>query len=157
MPLLNYTTKIPYEKTIAQIEALLIIHGASGIHKKVDSQHHVCALVFGLETPNGTLPIKLPIEVEATHKVLKRQYLNREVSKRFVTEDHARRVAWRIIKDWLEAQVWLVETEMAKMEQIMLPYLVVDKEYTLYEVMRDRGFLLKEGTISDTDPIQRED
>lgn len=144
-PLLNYTTKIPYEKTMAEVEALLMVHGASDIYKKVDDQGHVTALLFRLRTPDCNLPIKLPIDVDATLKVLKKQYLNQEIERRFTTEDHARKIAWRIIKDWLKAQVWLVETQMAKMEEILLPYLVVDKERTLYEAMRDKHFLLRSG------------
>lgn len=143
--MLNYTTKIPYQKSMAEIEALLMIHGASDIYKKVDEEGHVSALLFRLRTPDGNLPIRLPIDANATLEVLKKQYLNREVDKRFATKDHARRVAWRIIKDWLEAQVWLVETQMAKMEEILLPYLMVDKDRTLYEAMKEKHFLLGPG------------
>jgi len=143
--LLNYSTKIPYQRTMAEIEALLMVHGASEIYKKVDDEGYVSALLFRLRTPDGNLPIRLPIDVNATLEVLKKQYLNREVDKRFATKDHARKVAWRIIKDWLQAQVWLVETQMAKMEEILLPYLMVDKDRTLYQTMRDKHFLLGEG------------
>lgn len=145
MPLLNYTTKIPYQKTMAEIEALLMVHGASDIYKKVDEEGYVSALLFRLRTPDGNLPIRLPIDADATHKVLQRQYSNREIDKRFTSKDHARRVAWRIIKDWLQAQVWLVETQMAKMEEILLPYLMVNKDRTLYDAMRDKHFLLGSG------------
>lgn len=143
--MLDYTTKIPYEKTMAQVEAILMTHGARDIYKKVDSEGHVYVLIFSLSTPDGNLPIRLPIDADATLEVLKKQYLNREIDKRFTSKDHARKVAWRIIKDWLEAQVWLVETQMAKMEEILLPYLMVDKDRTLYEAMKDKHFLLGEG------------
>lgn len=145
MPLLNYTTKIPYEKTMAQVEALLRMHGASGIYEKVDDQGYVSALAFTLRSPNGDLPIRLPVGVNATYKVLEKQYANREIERRFASRDHARRVAWRIIKDWLEAQVWLVEAEMARMEEILLPYMMVDEERTLYEAIKEKHFLLDKG------------
>lgn len=145
MPLLNYTTKIPYDKTMMQIEALLMTHGAKDIYKKVDDDGCVCALVFSLKTPDGNLPIRLPIDADATLKVLTQQHRNREIEKRFANKDHARRVAWRIIKDWLEAQIWLVETQMAKMEEILLPYMMVNKKQTLYEAMKEKHFLLGEG------------
>jgi len=145
MPLLDYSTKIPYERTMSQVEAILMVHGAKDIYKKIDNQGHVYALIFTLPSPDGNLPIRLPIDANATFEVLKKQCQNRQVAKRFATEDHARRVAWRIIKDWLEAQVWLVETQMAKMEEILLPYMMVTKDKTLYETMIDRHFLLDEG------------
>lgn len=151
-PLLNYTTKIPYEKTMTQVEALLRMHGATGIYEKVDAQGYVSALAFTLRTADGDLPIRLPVDVDSTYKVLKRQYANREIERRFADKDHARRVAWRIIKDWLEAQIWLVETEMARMEEILLPYMMVDEDRTLYEAMKEKHFLLGKGKDQSQEP-----
>ena len=61
--------------------------------------------------------------------------------------DQAERVAWRICKSWLEAQITLINLEQAKMEEVFLPYLVVGKNNeSLYEVMKDKQFLLPSGT-----------
>ena len=39
----------------------------------------------------------------------------------------------------------IVETEMARTEQVFLPYMMVDKERSLYEAIRDKHFLLEPG------------
>lgn len=39
----------------------------------------------------------------------------------------------------------ITETEMVRMEQVFLPYMMVNKDQTLYEAMRDKHFLLGEG------------
>jgi hypothetical protein len=37
----------------------------------------------------------------------------------------AERIAWRICKTWLEAQITLINLEQAKLEEVFLPYLVM--------------------------------
>ena len=38
--------------------------------------------------------------------------------------EQARRVAWRILKDWVAAQLAIVEAEQAQMAEVFLPYAV---------------------------------
>lgn len=46
----------------------------------------------------------------------------------------AERIAWRNVKDWISAQVALVETEQATMDELFLPKLVDRNDRTLYQV-----------------------
>jgi len=79
-------------------------------------------------------------------RVLQRQAYNREIPARYANkEEHAYRVAWRIIKDWVEAQMSLLETEMVKMEEIFLPYVITPWGKTVYQVMAEKRFLLGPG------------
>ncbi|MBA7593472.1 hypothetical protein ES703_00392 [subsurface metagenome] len=103
------------------------------------------ALSFTVKTPNGELPIRMPIDAAATLRVLQRQYQNREIPAQYANEAHAYRVAWRIIKDWVEAQVSLLETEMVRMEEIFLGYIIAADGQTLFEKLEQRGFLLPPG------------
>ena len=48
-------------------------------------------------------------------------------------QEQALRVAWRITKDWIEAQMAIVETHMVTMPQVFLPYVVTDNQQTVYE------------------------
>jgi len=52
------------------------------------------------------------------------------------------RVSWRILKDWVEAQMALVETHMVTLEQVFLPYAVTDDGQTIYDRLRGSNFLL---------------
>ena len=142
MPLLDYTTSVPVSRTVAQVQAKLIEHGARAVMMEYDNQGRIMALAFKVKTPNGELPIRLPIDAAATLKVLQRQHYNGEIPARFAGEEHAYRVAWRIIKDWVEAQMSLLETEMVKMEQIFLPYIITRDGQTVYQVMAEKHFLL---------------
>lgn len=146
MPLLNYTTKVPVARTISQIQAKLVEHGARAVMMEYGNDGRVKALSFEVPMPNGEkLPIRLPVDTEATLRVLKRQWDERLIESKYANGAHAYRVAWRIIKDWVEAQMSLLETEMVRMEEIFLPYVLIGEGRTIYEVMADKHFLLGEG------------
>ena len=103
-------------------------------------------LAFQVLTPHGGVGIRLPIAPDAVLAVLTRQNRLGKIPKRFVNHPQAVKVAWRIIKDWVEAQMAILETEMVKMEQIFLPYVIVPNGQTLYEVIANKHFQLPEGT-----------
>ena len=53
------------------------------------------------------------------------------------------RTAWRIVKDWVEAQMALVETRMVTVPQVFLPYTLMRNGRTLSETgAQDPKFLL---------------
>ena len=141
MALLNYTTQIEAIKTVSEIMGILVAHGAREVLTQYDDDHRIQALLFNVRTPQGECEFKLPVDAEATLQVLQRQ----RVPGRYLNHAQAVRVAWRIVKDWVEAQMALLETEMVKLEQIFLPYMVTPQGNTLYEAIRDRYFLLPEG------------
>ena len=145
MALLNYTTSIEAAKTVGEIQGILAGHGATSILTDYATDGTVKALSFKVTTPQGNVAIRLPIDPSAVLKVLTRQSSLGRVPKRYLTHTQAVRVAWRIVKDWVEAQMAILETEMVKMEQIFLPYVITQSGRTLYEVMVDHHFQLKEG------------
>lgn len=142
MGLLNYTTQIEAIKTVGEIQGILAGHGAKSIKTDYSDDGQVEALSFLIQTPHGEVGIRLPIDPEAVLKVLTQQNRLGRVPKRYITRAQAVRVAWRIVKDWVAAQMAILETEMVKMEQIFLPYVITESGRTLYEAMIDRHFQL---------------
>jgi len=140
MPILNYTTSVPAMRTIGQVQGKLAEHGAKAVMMNYE-QGRVSSLAFQVDGPAGPLSIKLPVDLKATLRVMERDGLQ----QRYLTEDHAYRVSWRIVKDWLEAQMALLDTEMVKMEQIFLPYIITRDGNTVYEIMAGLNFQLPEG------------
>ncbi len=137
MPILNYTTKVDVYKTVGEIQGNLVRNGAKKILTDYDDDGYIVALSFMVDTPSGLVPIRLPSNVSRVHAVLLRQK---------VKCDHAQaeRVSWRIVKDWIEAQMAILESEMVTMDEIFLPY-VVQKEQTHYEAFREKQLKLSEG------------
>lgn len=141
MPLLNYTTKVGPERTIAEIQKLLVEGAATSIRTDYEDGRPA-AVTFTIDTAFGRRTFRLPVAAERVQAVLLRQ----RVEPRFSTLEHAERVAWRIVKDWLEAQVAIIETEMVTLDQVMLPYMHdALAGRTFYEAYRDQQLALPAG------------
>lgn len=134
MPILNYTTKIDVYKTVGEIQGNLVKHGAKKILTDYDDNGRIVSLSFMIDTPSGTMPIRLPSNVDQVLKVLLKQKVNCD-------REQAERVAWRIIKDWIEAQMAILESQMVSMDEIFLPY-IVQGEKTVYQLFRDQQMRL---------------
>jgi len=136
MSLLNYTTTISAAKTIGEIQQRLAAHGVGAVTVAyVDREP--AAIAFSIATRLGTQTYRLPANIDAIERLLER--LPR--AKR--TRDQATRVAWRIIKDWVEAQTAIIQAGMVSMDQIMLPFLeTAPGGPLLYEAYLDHGMKL---------------
>jgi len=145
MPLLNYTTSIEATKTVGEIQKTLALHGAKSVLIDYGEDGLIEALAFKIITPQGEVGFRLPVDPDAVLKVLIRQNELGKVARSFATRPQAVRVAWRIVKDWVVAQMAILETEMVRMEQIFLPYVITQSGRTLYEGMVDRHFQLGVG------------
>lgn len=145
MPLLNYTTTIEAIKTVSEIQKILAKHGAKAILTNYNDEGLIEALAFKVATPYGEIDIRLPVDPDAVLNVMTRQNLQGKIPKSFVNRPQAVRVAWRIVKDWVESQMAILETEMVKMEQIFLPYVISQDNRTLYEVMVNGQFQITQG------------
>lgn len=129
---LNYTTSIDADKSAMECIAILTKHGASRIGISVGEDRQPDGLDFVIRTPFGLRSYSLPVNIPGTEKALMAAWRARKIEPRFKTTDQARRVAWRVLKDWLEAQLALIEAGAVDLPQVMLPYLRVDEEHTLY-------------------------
>jgi hypothetical protein len=98
----------------------------------------ISGLAFQMVLGEQKISFKLPLNWRAAQKVM-----NNEGNPRALDDDYAYRVAWRILRDWVDVQMALVEIEMAQMQQIFLPYVITNTGKTLYEnVLENPKFLL---------------
>ena len=132
MALLNYTTSIDVHKTLGEIQKILVTHGARKIMYDYDGNGHIQALCFQVVTAGGDRSIKLPANIPSIYEVLKQQ---KKAGKIKTNPDYAQaeRVGWRIIKDWVEAQMAILETQMVQLEEIFLPYMMNRNGLTYFE------------------------
>jgi hypothetical protein len=118
-----------------EIESILAKHGAKYVQKEF-RDNEVVALMFFAETPYGDIPIRLPVNTQQVLAVMQRQH----VPRRFLNMEHASRVAWRIVKDWVQSQMALLETEMVTLTEIFLPYAVNKDGKTFYQALEEGHF-----------------
>ena len=147
MGLLNYTTRIPAAQTAGEVQGILGRHGAKAVMIEYGDDGSAEALSFRIKRGEDSLGFRLPIEPDRVLKVLQDQYDSGKLRSHQGRPDReqAVKVAWRILKDWVEAQMAYLETEMVTIEQLFLPYMLTRDNKTLYQVMLDRGFYLPEG------------
>lgn len=141
MAILNYTTTVDAFKTVSEIEYILMKHKAKSIMKNYDGES-ITGLSFLIDTGVQQIPVKLPVKVDECLEVLKREKKNGTKSIK-ATREQAERVAWRILKDWVEAQMALLDIEMVRFEEIFLPYIVTETGQTIYERLEKKQFLLE--------------
>lgn len=146
MPLLNYTTQVNAEKTASEVQRMLARAGARAIMAEYDDGH-IKGVAFQIQTSFGLQQFHLPVNVEACLAVLKRDSDRWKktpgpvIPKKYATFEQAERVAWRIMKDWLEAQLAIIATEMVTFDQVMLPYMYQNGK-TVYELVIDQQLAL---------------
>jgi len=135
MPILNYTTTVGVNKSVADIQKLLSRRVAA-LATHYDEDGNAVGLDLTIRTPHGPRSFSLPVNVEGAHAALRADPdANRPSYK---TLEHAHRVAWRIAYDWLKVQVALIDAQMATMDQVMLPYLITPGGATLYDNYKAR-------------------
>ncbi|MDO4314092.1 MAG: hypothetical protein Q4C52_13505 [Eubacteriales bacterium] len=141
MPILNYTTTIDAFKTVSEIEYILMKHKAKSIMKNYEGET-ITAMSFLIDTGSRQIPVKMPVKIDECLKVLKKE---KQAGGRNIkaTREQAEKVAWRILKDWIEVQMALLDVEMVTLQEIFLPYIVDQSGQTVYEKLEQRQFLLE--------------
>jgi hypothetical protein len=128
--------------------------GAVAILLENDEDKKISAISFRLKTTFGTVAYSLPANVaaviltlnakirEENERVSRGRGYKRKIPVRlFNDRAQAERIAWRIVKDWLEAQLAIHQLGSAKLEQVMLPFAVDETGKTFYERLVERGSL----------------
>jgi hypothetical protein len=131
MALKNYTSMIAPAKTLMEIQAMLGKARAKSISIDYDNDGQPAAVSFVLMLDDFPQTFRLPRNDKGALVALKAA----RIENRYKTIDHAKRVSWRILKDWLDAQLALVECNQAEMAQAFMPY-ATQGDTTLFEAYR---------------------
>jgi hypothetical protein len=137
MPILNYTTGVKTEKTLGEIMGMLVKAKAQAILTEYE-EGEVSAVSFKMETEFGVRFFRLPANVQKILQVIVR---DTRIPRQSRNHEQATRIAWRIVKDWLEVQLAMIEAGLVDKLQIFLPYMQSRQDgATLYEALRDQQF-----------------
>jgi hypothetical protein len=137
MPILNYTTSIDAEKTVAQIQKMLSMTGASAIMTEYDKDKVLSSISFRVSHQGQDLAFRLPAQIDKIWTLLQ---ADSKVPRKLKSREQAAKVTWRIIKDWVEAQLAIIEAEQAEMIEVFLPYMQDAKTgETFYQSLESKG------------------
>jgi len=126
MAIKNYTSTVSAYVSLGEIQSALAKAGASKVVIDYDGGTPI-AVTFAMMTAQGFRGFLLPACFEGTERVFKKQKLK-------IDREQIERTAWRNIRDWVLAQVALVESTDIQVDQVFLPYLTDGKGTTLYQL-----------------------
>lgn len=138
----NYTSEVPAITSMGKIERCLVEAGATDISKKYSDQ--ICSsITFRMMVNQTPLFFQLPAKVDACFKAMwgtmTTRGQNQADRKKWMAQ--AERTAWKIVSDWVEIQLSMIQLEQAEALQIFLPYVYNPAtDQTFYEGLKDKGF-----------------
>lgn len=136
----NYTSEVPAITSMGRIEKYLVEAGATDISKKYENQ--VCiAIRFRMMVNLQPLFFELPAKVGACFKVLYAEVKRPNSDTKRKVMEQSERTAWKIICDWVQVQLSMIQLEQAELLQVFLPY-VFDPGtgVTYYDKLKESGF-----------------
>lgn len=138
MPLSNYQSRSPMPNIFADIQKTLVEHGAKQVVFDYGDVGKIVGITFTIETQAGPMTIRLPAMFDRVQAIFDKQGLRYK-------PDQPYRTAWATLRDWVKAQMALIDWQMVKLEQVFLPYAVGRDGRTYFEILQSRGFLLEAG------------
>lgn len=102
-----------------------------------DDEKVLSSIAFRLFVMDVPMSFRLPARIDNIYVILQR---DGKVPRKLKTREQSAKVAWRIIKDWIEAQIALVEAEQVDMVEVFLPYAQTKEGGTLYQKLSSNNF-----------------
>lgn len=134
------TTKIAPEKTAQVIVCLLAQAGATQVLTDYKDRE-LAGLSWTMEINGRTVPFSMPARVEPLFRLFQSRRKGYVYPEDLVNDrDKAKRVAWRHILRWVQAQLAMVETGMVQAEEVFMPYVQMAPGVTLYDQLAAGDF-----------------
>lgn len=134
----NYTTSISAERTISELETILLSFNVSNIMKQAVNGKFT-SIVFTVECDNGRVaPFKFCPDIESVAEKLAEAYNNAHSRKRKVSDEflnEAYNIAWRVQKDMLYSLLSLAVIGSKPMQDLLIPFLLLDEKTTLPQAL----------------------
>ena len=143
MNIKNYTSSVPADRSILQIENILIEMGARNIAKEYDEFGKVQSISFSIKNGEGVVPFKLPAKKEPIKKLFLAGHGRRRHTSDQVKgyEAQAERTAWKNVKEWVELQATMIKLQQVEFMEVFMPYIFsFEHQKTLFERMKGDNF-----------------
>jgi len=121
----------------------------------------MAAITFQIESATGKITIRMPAALDALwldyvdgEKLNSKgdaiEWGGRKKKRKADFAEQASRTAWKIVQDWIEVQMSMIQMKQADTLQVFLPY-VYDGKRTYYQALQQSNFrgLLPEKASQD--------
>lgn len=141
MNIKNYTSSVAAEKSIQNIEKILIGMGARNIMKEYSSEGRVESISFSIPDGEGVRPYKLPAKQDTVKKLFLKEYKRPTQNQIKTCEQQAERTAWKNVKEWVELQATMIKLEQVEFMEVFMPYMYsMEKGKTLFQISKENNF-----------------
>jgi len=138
----NYTSQVPASRSVAHIENSLVKHGAKNIIKIYENKK-ITGVVFIIEVSEKDIPFRLPARIDKVEKQLRKTIIRPRSGTLDRIADQAERTAWKLLADWVDIQMSLIELDLVELIEIFMPYIYDHKkEQTFFEQIKNNGYKL---------------
>jgi hypothetical protein len=136
----NYTSQVPANRSIQHIEDCLVKHGAKDILKLyVDKR--LTGVAFIVTVDNKDIPFRLPARIDRVEKQLRESIKRPRSGTLSKIKDQAERTSWKILADWVDIQMSLIELDQVELMEVFLPYVYdYGKKQTFFDKMKSNNF-----------------
>jgi|WetSurMetagenome_2_1015567.scaffolds.fasta_scaffold266443_2 hypothetical protein len=137
----NKSSKMKIQDIIAKITARLIQADANNIRQETSNQQ-VVGIYFTLDINGTTIQFKLPAKSEAVINAMLKDIKTKPHHAKYNemvdrVKEQGEVTAWKILLDWVEVQLTMIQTESVEAAEIFLPFAynpTLDK--TLFQIMK---------------------
>lgn len=141
----NYTSSVPAGRSVSHIEESLAAHGARSVVKQYGEDKRLAAVSFFMQIGERLIPFRLPAKAGQVEKILRSGIRQPRPGTLDRLAEQSERTAWKIISDWVDAQMALVELQQAEIAEIFMPYMWNERiGKSFYEIAQEKGFALLE-------------
>jgi hypothetical protein len=145
----NYTSSVPVLNSISRIEHRLAQAGAPHIAKSYEGDRPT-GMIFQIPINNIPMTFKLPAKTDNVFKYLIKQRSKPPKDSVLASiKAQSDRTAWKILSDWIDIQISMIEVDQAESAEMFLAYAFDPaSNLTLFEKIKRNGFKqLAEGKI----------
>lgn len=137
----NYTTEIAADKSISQIENILVEMGAGKIAKDY-REGKLLSISFSIKSGENDIPYRLPGNVDGVYRIFK-DGRSLTGSQAINLYKQAERTAWKNVREWCQLQAIMVKLQQVEPMEVFLPYMFsMEKQKTAFQLMKEGGFKL---------------
>ena len=134
------TTEIDPQKTAGEIISELVHAGSTSVNTEYTAGE-ISGLRWIMRVGGSDVLFDMPVRVEPIYKILEKRGRDSWQYDAQKTREKAKRVAWRQLLRWVQAQNAMIETGMVQAAEVYLPYMVnPGTGRTLFEHMAESGY-----------------
>jgi len=142
MTIKNYTSSVAVNRSVQYITDKLVRHGARNIMQLYNDHQQLTGICFIIKQEGKDMPFKLPARVDNCEKVLKAQVRRPGPDTYKKIREQAERTAWKLVSDWVDIQMSLIELDQVEFMEVFLPYVYFPAQgKTYFEQLKGSGFL----------------